>query len=1145
MVLIHPRQSRTLDMRHRLGSWMLLVVILCLISSSPSPGARVLWKFKIPAGYADSSPAVGDLDGDGSLDLVFCTTAGRVLALNAAGRQLWFHDVGATLSTPPTLVAKDRSAKVFVITNPGKVLCLDGKTGSRLWEYPMPGSADWGSTALAAADVNSDGRIEVLASDRKGHLVWLRDDGSVLWTKRLDAGVSTAPAIADLDGDGDVEILVGTKSAPLICLSDKGKELWRLQDGAVGSSPLVCDPDGDGKADILVGRGDGLSLISREGKEHWHYRMKKTVHDGIAVGDIDDDGRAEIIAVDLFGHTVCLDSQGHERWHANVEQRVRRSPAIADLDGDSIPEIIVGGYSAALHIFDPEGNLKERVSLQGVMNASPTVVDFHGTRRLALVCAATSEIAALSWLSGAPKVAPLVHWAEYRANSARTGSALQAAPSKRIRLAKMDYGNFYVGTNEFSATVVNPARKALRLELEIERDGRSFAGNSFRSSDSIFTFRLPYVITGQNAANLTFACRLFAGRKLLAAREQTFYVIPFEKDVADLKESLADVKRALPDLIESDYARERLAVLSTKLTGLAARTRLAGTLSSIERSALRDSLARLRADAQKLRAMTEAARKAGSTLAVYAANPWAPFGGIDEIVEGRTPKPEVTVEAFAGEIESAALNVANFSGRALIVRVEPEALVRESDSSAVPAKTVFSFHEVLDVPTIALDHSADALPELGQAQTLVLPPWSVRQLWMTVDAKALEPGEWHATLRLCTLEVEPAQAEAKLAIRVWKARLPERFPLRLCHWGYVHTSILKDQPGAALRDQVDHGTNVFVATGDFAPKATFDENGELVGSIDFSRHDEYVRRHSPHGIILFFNYQWSLKGPAERFTPTWEKAYKKWIGAWIDHLKGIGLDYEDYAFYPIDEPGLREGLVDQFIAYAKPIREVDPQAQIYADPVERASMSDLRRMAPYIDIWCPNRNGYLLKKGAEKLAYIKSTGKTVWTYECEGNAKHQSPLGYYRAQSWLVWHHGLTGIGFWSYCTSRYDPWYVPTGGNDYLLIYQGQGVVTSKRWEAVRDGMEDYSMLMQLKEALQEVSADEVPSETIKKARHLLQEEASQVARFCGLDDAGTLPGVEGMTALRKLEDERWAKIKNVRRRIAVLLDALSRGSE
>jgi len=468
-------------------------------------------------------------------------------------------------------------------------------------------------------------------------------------------------------------------------------------------------------------------------------------------------------------------------------------------------------------------------------------------------------------------------------------------------------------------------------------------------------------------------------------------------------------------------------------------------------------------------------------------------------------------------------------------------LTNSEDSTVVLPKNVYEFHEVVDVPTQALDYSADALPLMNQAHTMMIPNYDLRQLWINVNTKTLSPGLWKGVIKLRSLEVESQAINVPVSIRVWDAALPEKQPVSLCHWGYVHSSRLKDYPQKAYWDQVEHGTNVFVATPDIAPLAKYDKDGNIIGEINFEKHDQYVKKHIKNGLILFLAYQNGLKGPAKQFSPAWQKAHKTWFKAWIKHLQNMGINYDQYAFYPVDEPGLNDVNVDRLIAYGKAMREADPQAHIYTDPVGGASMDDLKKMTPYVDIWCPNRNGYLLKEGGDKLAYIKSTGKTVWTYECIGNAKHLSPLGYYRAQAWLIWHHGLSGMGFWSYCTSSADPWYVPEGTLDYLLIYQGDGVVSSKRWEAIRDGVEDFGILSRLRSAVDK-SKGKAPAAIIRDAEKILKTDAYEIGRYCGLDEYGTEPGIGGLQEMRKVEDARWQKIKTIRRNIAHLLQELEK---
>ncbi len=609
--------------------------------------------------------------------------------------------------------------------------------------------------------------------------------------------------------------------------------------------------------------------------------------------------------------------------------------------------------------------------------------------------------------------------------------------------------------------------------------------------------------------------------------------MPFVNEVSDAERALADTKNRLSHLAVTSRPKERWYLLQGRLDELRDRANAASAYSDDTRRTLRDDLRELVAQSQTLQQMVIAADQAGTPLLVCAANPWAPFGGMEELVEGRATPPDLSVEAFAGETESAALNLFNFTDIARTFRVEVADLTLGDQS--VAARNTVHLHEVVAVPTEMRDYSADAIPELSDARIITVPAWDARQLWLNVETSALMPGEWSSAVHVRSLDPEPIEAAAPLSVTVWNAHLPKTQPIRSCQWGYVHSSMLRDYPQEALEDQVRHGTNVFV--GLFPPKATYDEDGNL-GPIDFAEHDAYVKAHGPHGLILFFNYQHALKGPGDRDSEAFHKAHVAWLRAWVKHLAELGVGYDGFALYPVDEPGLRDGLVETYLVFAQLAREADPKIHLYTDPVGRITAEELERMTPYVDIWCPNRNGLLLHENADKFAVIQNSGATVWTYECDGNAKHQSPLGYYRAQAWLAWHDGLTGIGFWSYCTSSADPWFRPEATKDYLLVYPGKGVISSKRWEAVRDGIEDYSMLWVLRQAVNDrPSAD---AKTRDAAQKLLETDASAVAQFCGLDSDDTQPRKDGLRGVRALADRRWSTIQETRRELAGLLSEL-----
>ena len=603
------------------------------------------------------------------------------------------------------------------------------------------------------------------------------------------------------------------------------------------------------------------------------------------------------------------------------------------------------------------------------------------------------------------------------------------------------------------------------------------------------------------------------------------------------------MRELVPQSIDPDGITGQLLELEHILAQSREPVLTAATLSDLERGLLQTTLGRALEDSEAVLDLVRGAvalrERCTGPLLACAANPWAAFGGIEEAVAGRTPPPALSVRAFKNEKESAALNLFNFGNAPRTLRVELGAFTAEGGEESVPARDVIALCEVTAVPTQTMDMSSDALPLVNQANTLTLPAWAARQLWFTLDTASLDPGDWSCSIRLRTLEPESFELTATLDLTVWNAAMPEKHPLRLCHWGYVHSSYLRDQPDAALEDQVAHGTSVFV--GLFPPQATYDENGELVGDVDFTAHDAYVRRHAPHGIILFCGYQGGVKGPGGFGSPAYNKAHVAYLRAWVAHLVELGVAYDGFALYPVDEMGLRPGLVEHYLACAKLAREADPNILMYSDPAPGVTVAELEESRPYVDIWCPSTGFFFQEDLAGKVEVMRSTGNTMWSYACAGHAKHLSPLGYYRGQSWLAWGQGLKGIGFWSYCTTRDEPWYSAKANAEHTFSYPGNGVVTSKRWEAIRDGIEDYSMLSALREAAESAAARGVAPDAVREAEDLLEKRAAALAGFPNETAPGVNPGITGFDDFRLLVDTQWKMIESIRRDVARLLDELT----
>lgn len=89
----------------------------------------------------------------------------------------------------------------------------------------------------------------------------------------------------------------------------------------------------------------------------------------------------------------------------------------------------------------------------------------------------------------------------------------------------------------------------------------------------------------------------------------------------------------------------------------------------------------------------------------------------------------------------------------------------------------------------------------------------------------------------------------------------------------------------------------------------------------------------------------------------------------------------------------------------------------------------------------------------------------------------RSPYGGYRLSPWKAFERGATGCGFWCYAVGdqwrNRDMWREPS--SLYAVIYTLEGappdisraekIIPSRRWEAWREGVEDYTWLWLLRQ--------------------------------------------------------------------------------
>lgn len=478
----------------------------------------------------------------------------------------------------------------------------------------------------------------------------------------------------------------------------------------------------------------------------------------------------------------------------------------------------------------------------------------------------------------------------------------------------------------------------------------------------------------------------------------------------------------------------------------------------------------LHAELFRVAAQVNARRLPGAgPVAVWAEDPFAPFAPMQLIPEERDAPAEVVI--CRDERDQALLKLCALGEEPVTVEVAIAA-PEEAGAPTITAREVICID-----PGGGQRMYGDPLPLLdlrdGRA-TMTLAPGVVRALWLQIDSGGAAPGSYRATVTITP--AGGAAIERAVRIRVLPVTMPAEKPIVTWNYSYEHYWIMPQRWDDARRDLVAHHINAYCWPAKYLPFPKLDEDGELL-PLDWSAFDAGLRTHDNIAwLLLWPGFDWPdrqrlLIEGLEFGSDEWRRVFTEWFTALRAGLDERGFGPDRIAWYIADEP-ITEPKATVVGTTGELILEIAPDALTLANPYPRVNWESLRIMDPGINLWCPMLSLF----DEEHTEFFRQGSEVLWSYQVL--PKWADPFASYRFSFWRCHELGVTGQGFWCYADaqgSNWNPWDHERA--EYAPVYEGdeRELIPGRRWEAWREGVEDYTLLWLLDRAAEgDLTADQ-----------------------------------------------------------------------
>lgn len=427
----------------------------------------------------------------------------------------------------------------------------------------------------------------------------------------------------------------------------------------------------------------------------------------------------------------------------------------------------------------------------------------------------------------------------------------------------------------------------------------------------------------------------------------------------------------------------------------------------------------------------------GRELFVQAINPWAHLD--TKIYLDESVHLDFSFMLPKGGYSSEAFSITNLSKKTQDVSVS-------LNNSTLGVE--LAIYQVPFVKTATSEYIADPLVPVEKSFFLL--PGETRIMFVT--AYGVQAGNWSQAINI---KCEGSVTTIPVTLTVTNVEIPEKLHLNSNNWGYLDFTIIKDRKNEAAEDLYTHHTNVVVVPPRYLPVSTAEDPY-------FLSLEKYLKMHKGISKVLMYAdfgasaRRTSVHGKYPFMGTEWKNWFVRWYAGQALAAKRAGVRQDQIYFYPYDEMSGEQ--IDDFLRFAAWAKEAMPSVKFYATLGDGTYKSKRwGEILPYLDIAQASYDEMLADRSRFK--------GEAWIYSASAISRSLSPYSYYRLMPWKAFLRGYTGVGFWNYAeigAINTTAWKEVDKDNDYTVIYEGKGtsIISSRRWEAWRMGLEDYELL-------------------------------------------------------------------------------------